>query len=154
MIAPKNLNQAFGRLLKSEGFKKRRADSWYFESADTISVVNLQKSAYGGQFYVNVAVWLKPLGEAESPPEHKCHIRCRWESLIPQDERSIQRLLNVDDVSLSDQERIAEIENVMVHHVLPFLNKAASLSDLRTLYQSGTWPSAILVQARAQRLFD
>jgi hypothetical protein len=141
MGQPKLLSVAFGEPLRAVGFKKRRSDTWYRDSAEIISVLNLQKSNYGRQYYVNVALWIKELGDAESPPEPQCQVRCRWECLMPENERRAARLLNMDDTSLSDEKQVSEIQRLLNDYVLPFFLKVETLADLRSLYRSDAWPN-------------
>ncbi len=145
------LRDAIGMPLKHAGFKQK-SDSWYMANNETISVVNLQKSAYGEQYYVNVGLWLKDLGDAETPKEHHCHIRCRWKSLIQEDEKYLERLLDLDDTSFSDDERSAKIGHFVEMNVVPFLQKCASLEGLRSLYKSSVWPKASLIHRNAREL--
>jgi hypothetical protein len=77
----------FDELAKRAGFTKR-SGSWYRRQADTISVLNLQKSQYGPSYYVNLGVWLSPLGDSGSPPPHHCHVQTRLEALAPESERN------------------------------------------------------------------
>ena len=63
--------------LKKHGFKKRRR-SWFRDTGEIIQVVNLQASQWSEEdYYFNLALYLKPLGDLETPPEYKCHIRRR-----------------------------------------------------------------------------
>jgi len=81
--------------LKALGFKKK-ARTWTRETAEAFQLVNLQKSQFGEQVYVNVAVYLKALGEETFPPEYRCHIRARLERIAPEslfdDIRSVNAL--------------------------------------------------------------
>lgn len=52
--------------MKGAGFSKH-SGSWYRDTDDVITVAELQKSQYGLQYYVNIALWLRPLGEAKTP---------------------------------------------------------------------------------------
>ncbi len=144
---------AIGRSLSPAGFKRKGA-SWFFASSDTISVLNLQKSNYGPQYYVNVAIWLNQLGEATFPPEHKCHIRFRWEKLIPPDEKQLAGLLDLADTTRSDSDREAEICRVIDTWVLPFFVKLRSLKQLSALFNSSEWPSGGLVVIAARELLS
>lgn len=64
-----NVIQAtFDGFMKGAGFSKR-SGSWYRISDEVITVVELQKSQYGLQYYVNLALWLRPLGEVKTPKE-------------------------------------------------------------------------------------
>lgn len=79
--------------LKASGFKKK-ARTWTRETPDAFQVVNLQKSQFSEQVYVNVAVYLKALGDETSPPEHRCHIRARLERIAPESLSAEIRSLN------------------------------------------------------------
>ncbi len=70
----------FAPSLKALGFKKK-GRTWTRETPDAFQVVNLQKSDFSEQVYVNVAVYLKALSDETSPPEHWCHIRARLERI-------------------------------------------------------------------------
>jgi hypothetical protein len=68
--------------LKSLGFKKK-ARTWWRADDNTVQVVNLQKSAYGEQLYVNLGLYIRSLGLELSPPEYRCHMRARLERVVP-----------------------------------------------------------------------
>ncbi len=74
MSQPMLFTDAFGKLLKSVGFKKK-SDTWHLKHEEITHVVNLQKSSYGKQYYINIAMWLNTMGENNSPKDHLCHIR-------------------------------------------------------------------------------
>ncbi|MEZ2328622.1 DUF4304 domain-containing protein [Mesorhizobium sp. RCC_202] len=62
------------------GFRGVRTTNFYREWPETICVLNLQKSSWGPQFYINAAVWFKRLGPERRPKEYNCHIRWRVNS--------------------------------------------------------------------------
>ncbi len=70
--------------LKALGFRKK-ARNWWRLNADTIRVINLQKSSYGERIYINLGVYLRELGQEERPPEYRCHIRTRLETVVRED---------------------------------------------------------------------
>lgn len=68
--------------LKERGFKKRRR-TWTRDFSEIVQVFNVQASQWSqDDFYVNVGVYIKDLGDLAAPPENKCHVRRR----VPQDE--------------------------------------------------------------------
>lgn len=73
------------------------------------------------------------------------------EALIPQDEKRLEKLLDLDDKSLPDQDRATEICTLMQTYILPFFEHAASLDGLRTIYSRRSWPIC-LVSREAQEL--
>lgn len=136
MTRPNGIADSLGPVLKAAGFKKKRADTWCRQDVDVISVLNLQKSNYSRQYYINVALWLKALGEAKAPMEHKCHIRFRLERLMPIDEREVTRLLNLEDVTMADEERSAQISSLIERHVIPFFLANGTLAAVKDTYQT------------------
>lgn len=56
------LRLALEDVLGPAGFT-RKGDSWYRRSEEIVEVVNLQKSQWGAQFYLNYGIWLRALGE-------------------------------------------------------------------------------------------
>ena len=70
----------FAPVLKDAGFRKQRT-TWRRINTETIFVVNLQKSRWGANFYINLGVHLRIL-EAEPDPAHNvCHLSCRAEAI-------------------------------------------------------------------------
>lgn len=115
--------------LKALGFKKK-ARTWTRETPDAFQVVNLQKSAFGEQVYVNVAVYLKALGDETSPPEHRCHIRARLERIAPEslaeEIRSLNASLPISAVLLS----------ALLDHAVVWLERVSSWPGLDSFVES------------------
>ena len=69
-------------LLKREGFKKSKT-TWRKTTVDLISILNIQGSQWSEEdYYINVAIYIKALGEEVNPPEYRCHIRSRIENEV------------------------------------------------------------------------
>src|SRR5687767_3325213 len=77
------IEEAIAPAMKSNGFKKK-ARTWWRTTDDSVQVVNLQKSAYGEQLYVNLGLFIRSLGSEQTPPENRCHIRARLELVVPE----------------------------------------------------------------------
>ena len=88
------LVQAIIETANRHGFRGVRAKDFYREWPETICVLNLQKSSWGPQFYINAAVWFKRLGPERRPKEYNCHIRWRVDSQMedPQSKAFTQAL--------------------------------------------------------------
>jgi hypothetical protein len=97
----KQLESAMSEILKDENFQKK-GNSWYMDGADSICVINLQKSDWGGQYYVNLGVSLKCLESSPFPKEHKCHIRSRLCELV-EDQELLSQSLNLEDHSFQTE---------------------------------------------------
>jgi len=77
----KALEQAIARILKPLGYTKRAA-TWHRDREEVISVLNLQKSQWGEDWYLNLGVYLKALGGEKRPAESRCHVRCPADVLV------------------------------------------------------------------------
>jgi hypothetical protein len=64
--------------LKIAGFKKLRAN-WFKEVKDTILVFNAQGSQWGPEYYINLGIYIKVLGEELKPLVYRCQIQYRIE---------------------------------------------------------------------------
>jgi hypothetical protein len=96
--ARKVLEGRISSVLKPLGYAKR-AGTWHRDHGKVISVVNLQKSQWGDDFYLNLGVYLKQLGNEDRPAESHCHVRCRAEALagmpkLPNEPKEVDTLIN------------------------------------------------------------
>jgi hypothetical protein len=97
-----------------------------------VLVANLQKSRFGDQYYVNLAVWLKSFGEVRFPKEYLCHIRTRATDLDADSREYWEReVFNLEHSALPDGSRVELIETFLETKALPFLIAAGSIEGLR-----------------------
>jgi hypothetical protein len=113
--------------LEEEGFVRVRK-SWYRDSAETIAVVNLDKSPYGGQFYVNLAASAKALAASSRPAEHHCHFRVRLDALSP-DRATIAEALDLER-PMPQQDRQALIAAAISDLALPLLKECETVGGI------------------------
>lgn len=137
-------------VLKNAGFR-RKGNNWFWETEDAVVVVNLQKSNFGEQYYVNLAVWLRALGDASEPKEQLCHVRLRSTALDAERQKYWEDKVFNLEYPLPDEERDALSRSFMESNALPFLRAAASLDGLRNLQGEGRLKGAA-VMAKAQSL--
>lgn len=128
---PSPIRAALVPVLREAGFKVR-SNTWHEQCQDTVLVVNLQKSQWGPQFYINLAVWVRQLGEASAPKEYQCHIRQRATSLPDKRAKNLERALDLDDESFSMQEREACIGEFMRESAIPFLESLSTMKGIRS----------------------
>ncbi len=124
--------------------------AWYLRQAETIAVVELQKSQYGPQYYVNVALWLLPLGDALYPKERSCHVRTRLDALLSEQEELVNALLDLES-TMDDSARAAELSELLVSHLLPILRACSSVRGLKSA-EGERLLKASLVRGPAQQL--
>ncbi|CDX38068.1 conserved hypothetical protein [Mesorhizobium sp. SOD10] len=103
--------QGLAELASRYGFRGFRATNYYREWPETVCLLNLQKSSWGPQFYLNAAVWFTRLGPERRPKEYKCHIRWRISSLMEDGQsKAFTQALDLEH-SLPDEQRLSMIKN-------------------------------------------
>jgi hypothetical protein len=131
----------------------RKGDSWFRKTSDVVEVVNLQKSQYGRQYYLNYALWLRALGEESFPKEEKCHIRMRATAMVSSDSvADLGRLLDLES-SVADTERRSRFAILLTQELLPFADTCRTVHGLRSLLQAGRLKKA-MVHVRAKALLS
>lgn len=139
----KSLESVFGAQLNAQGFKKK-GSSWYHQAEGALHVVNLQKSAFGMQFYVNLCC--VPIGmEVEgmpAPKEQACPIRIRLTNVAPEQKSEIEKAFDLEASSVSDSEREALVIRYTREFILPFLDYMKDASSLRHALEQGKFKRA------------
>ena len=115
---------------KANGFQ-RKGTTLYRDQEQTVAVVNLQGSRYGGRYYLNVGLWLKALGDEPAPKEHHCHLRTRLTTLRgPGMSESDEAFLDLSS-GLSDDERRKQFRQALDDVVTPILASTGTLDELK-----------------------
>lgn len=98
------LHRAINQWALPKGFNRRTAN-WRRINEDTIQVINLQKSNYGAQYYLNVGVWLRTVDRGQMTPQaSRCHLSARIGSLCTVSREHLAAVFDLES-GLSDQER-------------------------------------------------
>lgn len=144
MADPKLVQQAVGAPLAAAGFK-RKSNTWYLENEDVVILVNLQKSQYSRKYYVNCGISLKRLGGDPPKREHLCHVRFRLTAIAPDvDCRSIGSVFDLEDETLSDEERRDKITSLIRELALPFLERCSSDEGIVEAIKNGKLNHALV----------
>ena len=136
------LEAAISPKLKALGFKKK-ARTWWRTENDSIQVVNLQKSPYGDQLYVNLALYIRSLGPERLPPENRCHIQARLERVVP---TSLSE--SVTSASADSEASDALLQALLVHGI-GWLEGIASPAG-RKVFLAQSASAHCLIDARAR----
>jgi Domain of unknown function (DUF4304) len=137
-------------VLSPAGFS-RKGDSWFRSTDEVVEVVNLQKSQYGHQYYLNYALWLRALGEMRFPKEEKCHLRMRVGSIVSS-EAQLARLLDFE-ADATDTERRTGFASLLTSEFLRFADNCRTLAGLRSLLDAGKLRKA-MVHAASKRVLN
>jgi hypothetical protein len=129
--------------MKENEFQKK-GDSWYFENNDCIFVVNIQKSNWGGQNYINLGILLKELDKIPEPKEYQCHIRVRLDQIMRKTAFDFNKVLDLENNTISSEDRSDIIKTAFKEQILPFFKKMESLNEIKSTLQSNEYPDLII----------
>jgi hypothetical protein len=127
----KQLEDAISEMLKNSDSKKK-GSSWYLDGTDCTCVLNLQKSSWGGQYYINLGVSVKALQASPFPKESQCDIRIRLTELV-ENKSLLERSLDLENETVDPASRIKTLENGIKTVALPFLTKTQTFRGIREL---------------------
>ncbi len=118
-------------VMKSAGFKKK-GRTWYLETPETVCVLNLQMSPWGGgDFYINLGVLVKAIENISWPKEYQCHFRERLCQLMPDLHRADALFHIRESYPIAREVRRTEILSAVDKIALPLLAQCRNVSKLR-----------------------
>ncbi len=150
MMNKKNLESVISDSLQLGDFRKKGM-TWYRQRKESLQVLNLQKSSYGDQYYLNLC--FVPTGmEVEglpTPKEHKCPIRIRLTSIFDKDFKSeVESLLDLERESASDVIREIGIRDLCKSQVIPFLDEIEKVGLKNAIVQGRFANGAVTLAAK------
>ena len=146
----KTFKDFFTKTMKELGFKKT-SGSWHKENDDIHFLVNLQKSNYGANYYINLGIFLKMISDGNYR-EEKSHLRTRVESLVFNDECEIIDALNLEKTMVEEQ-RLLVLEKILKGRVMEFFESNSSREKIENNYKSGQFKK-ILVRKELYNLLN
>ncbi len=111
---------------------EKRARTWYRRSPDVLSILNLQKSQWGAQYYVNVAFWFTALGAEALPKEREAHVRTRLDTLLRQTDPAELRAFLDLDAPISETDRVAGLLRLLEGELAPLFEKFTSVAAFKS----------------------
>lgn len=120
---------------------KRKGWTWYSSPEGNLVAVDLQKSNYNAKYYVNICC--SPAGMnvdgLPTPKEHKFPIRIRADGLFPSRQEDIDRAFDLDNTTLSDEQRLESILEIISADIGPFLQRIRDISGLKSAIAEGAF---------------
>lgn len=114
----------FDEVLRPLGFQKRNL-TWRLGNEFSVRLVSLQRSMWGGEFYVNLGCLLKELTDLPQPTEANCHVRTRLSNLGVQKGNEVLHLAHRYDSPLPIEQRCDVLRIALIDTGVPFLNEFA-----------------------------
>ncbi len=117
----RELATTIDRVITSKGFVQGPAKggrkTWYKRFPETILVLDLQKSDFGGKYFINLAIGASSLLHEDFPREEHCHVRLRVEEVLPDHDKQLTRALDLEDTTMVEEERKRWLELLVVKGV-------------------------------------
>ena len=148
----KELKNVVGAALQSKGFV-RRNDTWYLDSEFSIALVNLQASSFSHRYYVNLACWIKVLGDERYPRHNRCHVNIRLESAYPQQREQLGELLDFENSAIDSDVRRTKLERAVGELIVPYVfDTFLDFDSLKAAHKTGRLENAALMRVAREYL--
>jgi hypothetical protein len=149
MAGESSVEASVAALLKPLGFRRHRS-TWHLLRAETVLVLNLQKSAFGAIFYANLGVYFRALGSETTPPEYRCHLRTRLDRLCP-DPSALLVALDLES-SLDSPQRDAALRHHILSVAIPWLQARETEAKARAALLAEPQPTGLVTLAAKAHL--
>lgn len=113
----------------------KKWSTWNINFDEVIWILNLQKSQWGDQFYINVWLYVKNEAKNEFITYDDCFMRLwyRLEKLIR--DKNIPEIIDFEN--LGEAKWISQTEYLIVTYVLPFFQNNNSKQKITEFYKNG-----------------
>lgn len=128
----KEFKKLFGEVAKSNGFESAFG-GWFKDSAESIVVLELQKSSFANSNYLNVKVFIQGAFDRTYTP-NKDLIKSSMGHITNQIRD--KEILDFDE-PMDDEKRKEKLEQLFSKFIVPFSDKALSKSGIRELAEKG-----------------
>lgn len=122
----RQIETSISPVLRRSGYRKK-GKTWSRVTDDSILELNLQKSQWGDQFFMNLWITLKNVRE-----DFSNQITGRADDII-QGDNVLDKLLDFEDVSdEARSKKIDELNKLLSNQILPFLDSFSTLEGAKT----------------------
>ena len=122
----------FGAIAKESGFE-RTYEAWFKESPEVILVLDLQKSNFGNNYYLNVKLFIQgTFGNTYS--KSKKLVKTDGGNIFLRQPDNYSDLLNLD-TALEDHERNDGLRKMFSEFITPFCNKTNTKEAIKEFHK-------------------
>jgi hypothetical protein len=150
----RKINELFKSKLSPLGFVNSKDNFFLVGKALTV-VLNLQKSNYDHNYFINIGIWLGEIGgQNEAPRENLCHVRFRADSFLARKypDLDLNYLLYMD--SSASEEKSMALAGMVAEYVVPLLENIRTIGALRKFYLSGGLTQAFISPSARRTLSE
>lgn len=130
----KEFRKRFGEMAKSYGFKSAFGGC-YKESSECIFVLQLQKSNFGDYYELNIKTYIQGTFGKKYVPD-KDTIKKYMGNVFDRQPKEYCSLFDFD-IAMSDEDRMQTLKKFFDDFVIPYEEKALSVSGVRELADEG-----------------
>lgn len=128
----KEFKKLFGEVAKLNGFKSTFG-GWFKDSAESVIVLELQKSSFSNSNYLNIKVFIQGAFERTYSPS-KDLIKSSMGHITNQ--LRDKEILDLDE-PMDDEKRKVDLVRLFSDLIVPFTDKALSKSGIKELADKG-----------------
>jgi hypothetical protein len=135
MIETKTFKKAFGQPLLACGYR-RKGPTWYKDAGNITLIVNLQKSQFANEYFINLAFNFKELTGEDVVPEHKCHVRLRVKDASFRVCHGVNSLLCLDSTDFSSEHHVRAVSELS-NDIVSFMDDLSSVERIAAAHLDG-----------------
>jgi len=131
----KEYKNTFNEIARKNGFEKAFG-GWFKESTECTLVLELQKSNYGDYYEMNVKIFVQGVF-GNRYVKNKDLAKKYMGDIFTRQPKELQDVLIFDEIQMKDAERISGTEKLFNEFILPFAQKAMTISGIKELESQG-----------------
>lgn len=143
-------------LMKKTGFKKKGI-RWFYETSETILILELQKSYFGELYYINLSIYFKEFEPIVPSLAYAEHLGIRLYEFLTNDESKYKKYLDMEEYSMTYEEKIGWITNLISERAIPMLMLFKTLEKSKEVlknYEKYNIPKSLLYSALKKGLYE
>jgi len=126
----KDLKSVLAELLLPLGYVEAR-DMFFRQADDVFLTIHLEKSSFGGNFTVNIGIFVNADRKLKHPPPyHQTHLRQTLFTIAPQVVRNALIPALDLEVPMAAKERATVILDAIRNYALPFLDSLSTIEGI------------------------
>jgi hypothetical protein len=130
----KDFKKLFGEVAKSNGFESAFG-GWFKDSAESIVVLDLQKSNFGDYYEMNIKIFIQGMF-GNSYSRSKDLVKRDIGNIFTRQPPEYKSVFDFDE-PMDDEKRKEKLEQLFSKFIVPFSDKALSTSGIRELAEKG-----------------
>ena len=130
----KEFKKIFGEVAKSNGFE-RAFGGWFKDGAESIVVLDLQKSNFGDYYEMNVKIYVQGMF-GNSYSKSKNLVKRDIGNIFRRQPYEYRSVFDFDE-PMNDEERNADLIKLFSDFIVPFTDKALLKSGIKELAEKG-----------------